>query len=68
MKLLEKFERLLGSKTIQPENKCVLIAEDFACDFTEWFWYHGTKYWRGERRDYLSMKEILEIYKNEKGL
>lgn len=41
------------------------IAEEFACAFTEWFWYHGTKYWRGERRDYLSMKEILKIYKEE---
>jgi len=44
------------------------IAEKFACNFTEWFWYHGTKYWRGERRDYLSMEEILKIYKEEHNL
>ena len=44
------------------------LNDEFAIEFAEWFWYHGTKYWRGERTDYLDMSEILEIYKKEKGL
>jgi hypothetical protein len=49
-------------------DKMIEIAEEFAIGFAEWFWYHGRKYWRGERTDYLDMSEILEIYKKEKGL
>ncbi len=49
-------------------TECEKIADDHAIEFVEWFWYHGRKYWRGERTDYLDMSEILEIFKKEKGL
>lgn len=70
MKLIEKFKSWLDSNPREQlrDVQCEFIAEEFACEFTEWFWYHGTKYWRGERRNYLSMEEILKIYKEEKGL
>jgi hypothetical protein len=56
-----KFENI--DKVIDLQEQ---IADDFAIGFAEWFWYHGRKYWRGERTDYLDMSEILEIYKKEK--
>ena len=49
-------------------NEIEQLTEEFAIGFAEWFWYHGRKYWRGERTDYLDMSEILEIYKKEKRL
>jgi len=79
MTLEEKFRGAIGYpfceyreqlKLLREKNGlvCEKIVEEFAIDFTTWFWYHGNKYWRGERADYLDMKEILDIYKKEKGL
>jgi hypothetical protein len=71
MTLEEKFYNSKISTNIfrrEESISCTKIADEFAVDFAEWFWYHGTKYWRGERREYLEMSEILKIYKKEKGL
>ena len=74
MTLKEKFTeigRKLNDHSIavsQHTSMCEEIADDYAIEFAEWFWYHGRKYWRGERTDYLDMSEILKIYKKERGL
>jgi hypothetical protein len=60
----EHYEGMVETVAIEHEQ----IADEFAIGFAEWFWYHGTKYWRGERTDYLDMSEILEIYKKENEL
>jgi len=49
-------------------GKCIEIAEDFAIGFAEWFWTNKDKFYKGERDYYLEFKELLEIYKIEKGL
>jgi hypothetical protein len=82
MKLREKFEPYVIRYTqddvvgylpeevpiLEYQEECEKIADEYAIEFAKWFWYHGRKYWRGERTDYLDMSEILEIYKKEKGL
>ena len=48
------------------ENKCVKIAEDFAIEFAEWL---VTDWHNDERWSIINdRKELLEIYKKEKGL
>ena len=75
MTLKEKFHQWLNTEPFSSKDRptlreaqCEQIADDYAIEFAEWFWYHGRKYWRGERTDYLDMSEILEIFKKEKGL
>lgn len=45
------------------ENKCVKIADEFAIGFAEWLLNERT----GFNRE-TEIKELLEIYKKEKGL
>jgi hypothetical protein len=58
-------------------KQCALIAEDFAIEFAEWNsykykylenkgWFNGS--YELEMGIFLSSKELLEIYKKEKGL
>ena len=44
-------------------ERCVLIAEEFAIGFAEWFIDS-----EGKPKGEWSIKELLEIYKKEKGL
>ena len=44
-------------------NKLIKIAEDFAIEFAEWFIDS-----EGKPKGEWSIKELLEIYKKEKGL
>jgi hypothetical protein len=58
MTLNEKFDKATDGWIVA--DKCEEIAEEFAIDFAEWLLknYDGIK----------SVKELLEIYKKEKGL
>ena len=44
-------------------NKCVEIADEFAIDFAEWLNVNAYKY-----PTKTTTKELLEIYKKQKGL
>ncbi len=72
LEYVNKAKRLEKQQLIEMHDKgfdsVQQLNDDYAIEFAEWFWYHGTKYWRGERKDYLDMSEILEIFKKEKGL
>jgi len=72
MKLKEKFEQYAKQEVWEKKNynaeECEFIAEDFAIGFAEWFWINKNKFYKGERDYYLEFKELLEIYKIEKGL
>ena len=59
------------------ENKCVKIADEFAIGFAEWIsykykylddkgWFNGS--YQLEMGIFKTSKELLEIYKDEKGL
>ena len=57
------------------ENRCEEIAEDFAIGFAEWckqeYDVENTAFhnkWVDVDGAYVSTKELLEIYKKEKGL
>jgi len=61
MTLKEKFEKIFIEEfTSDWEKECEKIADEFAIGFAEWLLkkYNGVK----------SVKELLEIYKKEKGL
>jgi hypothetical protein len=54
-------------------NKLIKIADDYAIGFAEWirketYYEHLTKEFIYKRNVYASEKELLEIYKKEKGL
>jgi hypothetical protein len=54
-------------------KKCEIIADDFAIDFLEWcgkneFTMFGDGNWRTGLGLWFNTKELLEIYKKEKGL
>jgi hypothetical protein len=49
-------------------GKVLKITHNFAIGFAEWFWINKDKFYKGERDYYLEFKELLEIYKKEKGL
>jgi hypothetical protein len=66
MTLKEKFEIAADGWIVA--NKCVQVADEFAIGFVEWFWINKDKFYKGERDYYLEFKELLEIYKIEKGL
>lgn len=62
MTLKEKFKEILTAFWINDwEDKCEKVADDFAIGFADWLIKRETKYFE-------SLKELLEIYKNEKGL
>jgi hypothetical protein len=69
MTLKEKFKKQLDTATptlnrpFYQSEKCEAIADDFAIDFGEYLDSLTT-----EDMGILSVKELLEIYKKEKGL
>ena len=72
MKLKQKFETTMVSFLIDKNQDKPMIehfekvAEDFAIEFAEWL--RGYKYDNAEIYHISSTKELLEIYKKEKGL
>ncbi len=81
MTLLEKFEEFTEQKSYERANydaqECEQIADDYAIEFAEWCMETENKlgYHEGKREWYvwnldkwLSTKELLEIFKKEKGL
>lgn len=46
-------------------NKCVDVADEFAIDFADWIRVCKLK---GRSYDFDNIKELLTIYKEEKGL
>jgi len=74
MTLKEKFESI---KFSFPADESVKIADDFAVGFAKWnsykYKYLPNKGWFGNSYElemdiFKSSKELLEIYKKEKGL
>jgi hypothetical protein len=65
MTLKEKLNEQLSESFA---NEIEKIADEFAIGFAEWFWINKDKFYKGERDYYLEFKELLEIYKKEKGL
>jgi hypothetical protein len=66
MTLKEKFEEILISFwTSEWESECEQVADDFAIGFADWI-----RVCKLKRRtyDFDNIKELLEIYKDEKGL
>jgi hypothetical protein len=75
------FENQIGSlkydELSEASNHCETIADDFAIEFAEWFTNEQSPYsimngnqevrFSDFRKDY-TIKELLEIYKKEKGL
>jgi hypothetical protein len=62
MTLKEKFKEILTAFWINDwEDKCETIADEFAINFADWLIKRQTNYFE-------SLKELLEIYKKEKGL
>jgi hypothetical protein len=57
-----------GASFEEVHNSLEKIIEEFAIGFAEWFWINKDKFYKGERDYYLEFKELLEIYKKEKGL
>jgi hypothetical protein len=79
MTLKQKFSRILpwySEKDNQNKsNECEQIAEQFAIEFSEWlsmftqeFEDGDLRYWNKDKWELKSMKELLEIFKKEKGL
>jgi len=81
MTLKEKFigycDHQYANREDNAEN-CVEIADDYAIEFAEWMALSCTqmqkilsqkaKYFHLIKRDYFTAKELLEIFKKEKGL
>ena len=70
MTLKEKFHQCLKTEPFNSrdrvtlrEAQCVVIADEFAIGFLNWYAMHGS--WIEEN---LTTKQLLEIYKKEKGL
>jgi hypothetical protein len=64
MTLKDKFKEILTAFWISNwEDECEKIADEFAIGFAEWLLNERT----GFNRE-TEMKELLEIYKKEKGL
>jgi hypothetical protein len=67
MILLGKFSETIGVGDSLKDNfdkskKCVTIADDYAIEFAEWFIEHK------EFNKSKNQKQLLEIFKKEKGL
>jgi hypothetical protein len=69
MTLKEKFYKEI--KFIERAEICEQIADDYAIEFAEWL---DNKYYQGENFNeyregkYFTAKQLLEIFKKEKGL
>jgi hypothetical protein len=67
MTLKDKFKEGINFPTKATLDNCEQIADDFAIEFGEWMVNIAEKY-----NEYLyqiqDLKELLEIYKKEKGL
>jgi hypothetical protein len=78
MTLKEKFkEILIAFWTSEWESECEKVADEFAIGFAEWnsykYKYLPNKGWFGNSYElemdiFKTSKELLEIYKKEKGL
>ena len=74
MTLKEKFSLILMQFWASDwESQCEQATDEFAIGFAEWvrketYYEHLTKEFIYKRNVYESEKELLEIYKNEKGL
>ena len=75
MTLKEKFEEILiAFWTSEWEDECEKVADEFAIGFAEWLneeysYYHGDgEYYDHVENKWYKLKELLEIYKKEKGL
>ncbi len=74
MTLKEKFKEILTAFWIDNwEDESIKLADEFAIGFAEWirketYYEHLTKEFIYKRNVYASEKELLEIYKKEKGL
>jgi hypothetical protein len=70
MTLKEKFKQWLDTNPniIFRDTQCEKIADDYAIEFAEWM---AKEYWLNSSGKYLKCtktKELLEIFKKEKGL
>ena len=66
MILKEKFKEILTAFWIKDwEDKCEIIADEFAIGFADWIRVCKLK---GRPYDFDNIKKILEIYKDEKDL
>jgi hypothetical protein len=68
MTLKERFKQWLDTNpnVIFRDTQCEKIADDYAIEFAEWYnelRMHGYGFY-----EYTSTKELLEIFKKEKGL
>ena len=82
MTLKEKFAEFTKQESWEKENynakECEQIADDYAIEFAEWFINNGVEFYdntsKGNVYKYISdlkvytIKELLEIFKREKGL
>lgn len=79
MTLIEKFENvelnlsecIYESIGIEASKQCEQIAEEFAIDFAEWIWGNCFNIYNDRflyKDDEYKTKELLKIYKKEKGL
>ena len=79
MTLKEKFEQYAKQEVWEKKNynaeECEQIADDFAIGFADWckeeYELEDTSFhnkWRDVNGEYRESKELLEIYKKEKGL
>lgn len=74
MTLQEKFFNWFPKQDAEfISEECEIIADEFAIGFAEWirkevYYEHLTKEFIYKRNVYESEKELLEIYKKEKGL
>ena len=66
MTLKEKFEEILiAFWTSKWESECEKVADEFAIGFADWIRVCKLK---GRPYDFENIKELLEIYKDEKDL
>ena len=75
MTLKEKFSLILMQFWASDwEGQCEQAADDFAIDFAEWVGHNTINYSNGKFRmktlkpTLFTSKELIEIYKKEKGL
>ena len=76
MTLKEKFNTMVLDKDIADwEKVCEKIADDYAIEFADWlsmftkeFEDGDLRYWNKDKWIRKTLKELLEIFKKEKGL
>jgi hypothetical protein len=73
MTIKEKLCKLFDGLKIETSNKLVKIADDYAIEFAEWLEinvYKEGNLWKMYSVKYtlFNTKELLEIFKKEKGL